>query len=41
MLRDVRLLHGDTFATGDDSLAYAEEERQRLVRSAWVKEKLR
>ena len=36
MLRDGVFLHGETFTTGAEALAYAEETRQRLVKSGWV-----
>ena len=36
MLRDGVFLHGETFITGEEALAYAEETRQRLVKSGWV-----
>jgi hypothetical protein len=37
MLRDGVLLHGETFSAGEAALAYAEEERLRLLKSGWVK----
>ena len=36
MLRDGTFIHGETFASPEEALAYAEEARGRLLMSGWV-----